>query len=382
MPTGRAAIFKGAGIPFEIREFPLPEVEPDAILVRVIMANICGSDLHTWRGEMQPPAPIHPSGYVTGHEMVGRVAVLGKNISTDSLGRPLREGDRVVYAYFFPCGRCYACLDGLPNACPTRFTRFGPRRSDVPPYFIGAFGEYYYLRPGHYVFLVPDELSDEVVAPVNCALAQVMYGLERAGLRIGDTVVLQGAGGLGLNAAAVAKEMGASLVIALDQLPQRLALARRFGADEVISLQEYPTAEARIERVRQLTGGAGAHIVMDLVGIPAVIPEGLHMLRMGGTYVEIGCIAPGEVRLDPSQWIWGNRRIIAMTHYHPQVLPRALEFLVRTKGKYPFDQVVSHKFPLEQINEAFAQAEWQRTHGDQTQIVRASLVMEHPPSYA
>jgi D-arabinose 1-dehydrogenase-like Zn-dependent alcohol dehydrogenase len=114
---------------------------------------------------------------------------------------------------------------------------------------------------------------------------------------------------------------------------------------------------------------------MDLVGLPAVIPEGLQMLRMGGTYVEIGCIAPGKVELDPSQLIWGNRRIIAMSHYNPWVLPRALDFLVRTKGKYPFDRTLSHTFPLEQINEAFAQAEWQRRHGDPTQVVRAALVM-------
>jgi L-iditol 2-dehydrogenase len=372
--TGRAAVFVESGKPYDVRDLPIPEVEPDAVLIRMTMANICGSDLHQWRGEMKPTVPVGPAGYVPGHEGAGRVAALGRNIKTDSLGNPLKEGDRVVFTYFFPCGRCYACLDGLPNACPGRFSRFGPRSAADAPYFTGTFGEYYYLRPGHYVFKVPDELSDDLVAPVNCALSQVIYGIQRSGLRFGDTIVLQGAGGLGLNAAAVARDMGAGRVIVVDRIPSRLEMARQFGADEVVDASALATPEERIERVKQLTDGAGAHVVMDLVGVAAVIPEGLDMLRQGGTYIEIGCIHPTEARIDPSRLIWGNRRLIGMTHYHPQVLPSALDFLVRNRTTYPFDRLLSHKFPLEQINEAFAESEWVGK-SDPTKVVRTALVM-------
>jgi hypothetical protein len=96
------------------------------------------------------------------------------------------------------------------------------------------------------------------------------------------------------------------------------------------------------------------------------------MLRQGGTYVEIGCIWPSEARIDPSRLVWGNRRLIAMTHYDPWVLPRALDFLVRTRATYPFEQVLSHKFDLGDINEAFATAEW-AGRGDPTRVVRATL---------
>jgi threonine dehydrogenase-like Zn-dependent dehydrogenase len=371
--SGRAAIFYEGGRGFEIAELPIPEIEPDAALVRMTLANICGSDLHTWRGEFRSSAGATPTGFVGGHEGSGRIAALGRNVKTDSLGQPLKEGDRVVFTYFFPCGRCATCLDGLPNACPGRFSRFGPRSADRPPYFTGTYAEYYYLRPGHYAFKVPDELSDELVAPVNCALSQVIHGIRESGLRFGDSIVLQGAGGLGLNAAAVARDMGAGRVIVVDRIPARLELARRFGADEIVDASALPTPEERVERVKQLTDGLGAHVAMDLVGAPAVIAEGLEFLRPGGTYVEIGCIHSCELKLDPSKLVWGNRRLIAMTHYNPWVLPRALDFLLRTKSTFPFDDLLSHKFPLEQINDAFQQAEWVgRTSPGQ--IVRAALV--------
>ena len=113
--TGRAAVFLGPGLPFEIRELPLPELEPGAVLVRVTLANVCGSDLHFWhfwRGDA--PLALPPDGWIFGHEMTGQVAALGAGVGTDSLGRPLREGDRVAFCYFYPCGRCYVCLHTFP----------------------------------------------------------------------------------------------------------------------------------------------------------------------------------------------------------------------------------------------------------------------------
>lgn len=372
--TGKAAVFLESERRFDVRDLPIPEVEPGAALVRMSLANVCGSDLHNWRGEMRSIVATSGAGYVLGHEGTGRIATLGAGVSTDSLGGPLREGDRVVFSYFFPCGRCYACLDDHPNTCPNRLARFGPRGADIPPYFTGTYAQYYYLRPGHYVFRVPDELSDEVVAPANCALSQVIFGLRQSGFRYGDTVVLQGAGGLGLNAAAVARDMGASRVIAIDRVPARLAMARQFGADELVDANECGTPEARVERVKALTDGVGAHVVMDLVGVPSVIPEGMEMLRQNGTYVEIGGIWPASVTLDHSKVVFGNRRIVGMSHYHPRTLPVALDFLVRNHRRYPFERLLSHRFPLEQVNEAFTQAEWSRGESDPTKVIRAALV--------
>jgi threonine dehydrogenase-like Zn-dependent dehydrogenase len=368
MITGKAAVFFGPGKPFEIREVTLPEVEPDAVVIRVALANVCGSDLHFWRGDA--PLRLPDDGWIYGHEMTGRVARLGRRVKTDSLGRPLKEGDRVVYTYFYPCGRCYACLNKEPANCPAKIER--PRGPSEFPHFHGAFAEYYYLRPGGHVFLVPDELSDELVAPVNCALAQVIYGLHQAGLRFGGSVVIQGAGGLGLQAAAVAKDMGAATVIVVDQIPGRLALARQFGADHVIDIKEVTERRDRIALVRTHTGGAGADVACDFVGFPQVIPEGIEMLRAGGTYLEIGTISRGaKIELEPAQLVWGAKKIVGVIMYDGWVLPRALDFLVRNRTRWPFDKLVSHTYPLEEINRAFADSEW---HGrETTTITRAAL---------
>jgi threonine dehydrogenase-like Zn-dependent dehydrogenase len=367
--TGRAAVFFGPGRPFQIRELPLPEVEPDAVLVRVALANVCGSDLHFWRGDA--PLRLPDDGWIYGHEMTGRVARLGARVKTDSLGRPLKEGDRVAYAYFYPCGRCRACLNGEPASCMFKVGRpLGPSEF---PHFHGAFAEYYYLKPGGAVFVVPDALPDALVAPVNCALSQVIFGLHRGGLRFGDTIVIQGAGGLGVQAAAVAKDMGAAVVVVVDQIPGRLELARAFGADHTINVKEVADRRERVRLVREWTGGAGADLACDFVGFPQVIPEGIEMLRPGGTYVEIGTISRGvTVELEPAALVWGAKRIVGVIMYDPWVIPRALDFLVRNRARWPFERLLSHTYPLERIDQAFADSEWHAR--ETTTITRAALV--------
>ena len=369
MATGKAAVFFGPGKPFEIRDVPVPEIEPDAILIKVSLANICGSDLHFWRGDA--PLRLPDDGWIYGHEMMGRVAKLGAKVKTDSLGRALREGDRVAYTYFVSCRRCPACLDNRPAACPNKIGR--PLGPSTFPHFHGAFAEYYYLQPGGHVFAVPDELTDAMVSPVNCALSQVMFGLHQAGLRFGGSVVIQGAGGLGVQAAAVAKDMGAATIIVVDQVPGRLALAKAFGADHTIDLKEIPDRKDRIALVRKLTAGYGADVACDFVGFPQVIPEGIEMLGPGGTYLEVGTISRGaKIELEPAQLVWGTKKIVGVIMYDPWVIPRALDFLVRNRGRFAFDRLISNTYPLEKINEAFAASEW---HGrDAGTITRAALL--------
>src|SRR6266705_6839035 len=143
---------------------------------------------------------------------------------------------------------------------------------------------------------------------------------------------MQGAGGLGTQAAAVGKDMGAATVIVIDQIPGRLKLARAFGADDTINIKEVTERKDRVNHIRKLTGGAGADVVCDFVGFPQVIPEGIEMLRAGGTYLEIGTISRGaKVELEPSLLVWGSKKIVGVIQYDPWVIPRALDFLVRNK---------------------------------------------------
>ena len=364
---GRVVIHKEYNKPFVIEEYEVPELEPGAILMSVAQAGICGSDLHRWRGD-QNNEPIPPGGRVMGHEGFGFVHSLGKGVSTDSLGTPLHEGDRIVYAHIFSCNRCHKCLGGASNLCVNR----SPAAGGVWPYFTGTYADYLYLPPGHPVFKAPDSIPDEVLAPLNCAMGTVTQGLITAGARQGQSVVVQGAGGLGLTAIAVAKDMGADRVIALDRLESRLQLAEEFGADHTINIEEYNTPEARVSRVRELTRGRGADVVVEVVGRPDLLPEGIEMLDNGGTFLEIGNISPGRtVALDPSNLVHKAKRIVGTIMYPPQVVPRILDFLERNQDKRPFHKMVSHKFKLADVNEAFPQAEWDAR---QTAVTRAVLV--------
>lgn len=355
MPNGLVSVFTQSGQPFDLREYPTPEVEPGGVLLKNTGAMICGSELHVWRGDGD--SKPEPKPRVLGHEFTGVVDSIGAGVSTDSLRRPLKEGDRVAFPFFFPCNRCYNCVRGEHHACSYRQRRNQSGLDDYP-YCDGGMAEYFYLQPGHYVFKVPDELPDAAVPPLNCALAQVMFGLERARVHFGDTVVIQGAGGLGIYATAVAHDMGASQVIVIDGQPGRLEMAKKCGATSVISMRDYPTPESRIERVKELTAGIGADVVVEVVGIAAATLEGIEMVRTNGKYVDIGNIGGGSITMPASKVIGKQLQWFGTVHYNPWIIEAALQFLVRTMDRYPLSQLVSHTFPLEKINDAFEMAEW------------------------
>ena len=203
------------------------------MLIKNTDAVICGSDLHIWRGDMS----TH-SNRIVGHEFTGVVHSLGKG------SRRIRCGVRSkrATAWRSPSSTRAIVVTGASGASftPVRTVR-GGRISTSYPYCDGGYADYYYLPQGHYAFKVPDELPSDAVPPVNCALSQVLFGLERAKMDFGDRVVIQGAGGLGIYATAVAREKGASRVIVIDGQQPRLDFAMKCGATETISLVDYPT---------------------------------------------------------------------------------------------------------------------------------------------
>jgi threonine dehydrogenase-like Zn-dependent dehydrogenase len=367
--NGRVVVSNGPRTPFEIREYAVADPGPDEILVKVTLACVCGSDLHMWRGDT-PPFQRPPG--VPGHEMTGVIAKLGRNRRTDTLGKPLKEGDRVAFAYFIPCGSCWACLTNT-TGCPNRYKSRSALTADDPPHFHGAYGDYYYVLPRQWIYAVPEGLSDELVAPVNCALAQVIYGLNRIGIWLGDTVVIQGAGGLGINAIAVAKDMGAGKVIAVDGVAERLELARAFGADATINIRELPNKADRVARVKELTGGVGADVCVEVVGVPSVVQEGLELLRVGGRYLMMGNIVPNaSAEFIPHDAVRQPKQMLGVLSYDAWVIPRALDWLVRARDRYPFERFLASRYPLEQIDLAFEQADWAAKAG---QVPRAILTM-------
>jgi len=367
MTTGRLAAFPpGVKNEMEIREIPVPDPARGEILIRVTRANVCGSDLHFWRGDIDL-SRFMSEPTVLGHEMCGRIAAVGEGVRTDSAGAPLAEGDRVVYRYFSPCGRCGACLRGFTAACGQNLI-FQIRQCTQPPYFVGGFADYYMLPAGQAVFKVPDELSDDLVSGVNCAVAEVMEGLTRGGVGPGDVVVIQGAGGLGLYATALARYMGATRVIVIDGVGDRLSLAREFGAHDTIDIGEYPDAGARSARVREMNAGQGADVAVEVAGFPDAFTEGVAILGQGGRYVEIGNISMGmTTTFDPAQVTLGNKTVFGVAFYEALAIKRSLEFLAATRDRVPYDKLISTPYPLEKINEAF-------TDSDERRVARATIV--------
>ena len=363
---GRIARFDEPGKPFEIETVTLPGIGPGEILIKVTRANICGSDIHAWHGTFATRGLGGQLPTVLGHEMVGIVAALGDGIDTDSNGRRLEAGRRVVFPYFFCCHICRNCLAGRRNACLNlKMAMLG--RADEPPYFVGGYADYFVLPAGAVVYTVPDAVSDEIAAGANCALSQVMYGLERVDQQLGEYVVVQGAGALGLYAVAVAKARGAAKVIAIDGVPERLELATAFGADAVIDITQTPDRE-RAKLVRTLTEGQGADVVVEVVGHPSAIDEGLKLLGQFGRYVEIGNINIGKTfEFDPSRFVFTNKTMVGVSLYDPAVLSRALDFLEMYQDTMPFDRLAAASYSLEDINDAFAAADGKRD-------VRASIV--------
>jgi len=367
MPTGLVAVFTGVRQPFEIREFPVPDPEPGAILVKVRLANVCGSDLHAWRGEYDLSRGQKPPYCLSiGHEMAGEVAKLGDGATCDSAGQPLAVGDRIVYQYFNPCGHCKACRRGKTPRCETGMRyRFPPTEY---PHFNAAYGQYFYLRPGQARFKIPDNVPDDLAGPANCALSQVIDGLERGNVGIGDTLVIQGAGGLGINAVAVAKERGVSQIIVIDGVESRLELATEFGADVTINIKEISRPEDRIRRVRELTGGEGADAVLELVGLGAVVPEGIAMLGSGGNYLMIGNINQKQrCEIEPASLVHGGKTVHGLMWYRPSSLQAALTLLSTRADRYPFHKILSHKYPLAEVTQAFRDQ-------DAGQVQRAALL--------
>jgi threonine dehydrogenase-like Zn-dependent dehydrogenase len=365
--NGRAVVLRQPQVPMTIEEFPVPDPEPGAIVVRITQAGVCGSDLHTWRGATALQS-MPPQGRIMGHEGNGVVFKLGTGVSTDSLGQPLREGDRIVHSAVMPCYRCQYCLRGEYSWCPTYPSN---REAGVFPYFVGTFADYYYLPPHHPVFKVPAALPDSVLSFVNCAMGTVTDGLIRAEAGPGKTVVLQGAGGLGMLATAIAREMGVDQVIIVDRLPKRLELARALGATQTLNIDEVSTPEARLDAVRQHTQGRGADIVMELVGNPRLMEEGINLLANGGTFVQIGAVPAGQTATISPGALLKGKRIMGSLMYRPRVIPLLLDILERTQGRVPFDRLVSRSYPLEQVNQAFHDVEW---HDQTTDITRAVLV--------
>ncbi len=343
--------------PIDVREFPLPDaLAPGEVLVRVDLAGMCGTDVHLHAGQLSVPLPL-----IMGHETVGRVAATGGTVR-DWLGAPLADGDRVSWTVGVPCGACRYCrVYRLPSRCLNRSAYGVNTPCDRPPHLLGGYAQHHVLRAGTAVFKLPDDLPSEAVVGAGCALVTAVHGFERMPLRRGESVVVQGAGPVGLAAVALAADAGARPLIVIGGPAERLARCRRFGADVTIDIDEMREPAARLARVRDRTHGLGADLVVECVGIPQAVAEGWDLCRDGGRCLVLGqyCDA-GPVPLNPHLITKRELTITGSYGSEPPHWAAALEFLRARRDRFPFHELITHRFRLDQVNEALAAvAAWQ-----------------------
>jgi threonine dehydrogenase-like Zn-dependent dehydrogenase len=343
----RAAVIVNYNKPFEIREFQIPEVVPGAILVKIEMAGICGTDVHQQRGEIgvKPRLPVIP-----GHEAIGRIIKMGDGRTRDCTGTVLSIGDRIMWTHI-SCGECSYCTDfNQPNLCENRIS-YGMSCAEDYPYLTGAFSEYVYILPKADVVRVPEELSNEEVIGVCCAFRTAVSAFERlSGIGNQRSIVIQGSGPVGLYSTLLAVEGGASTTIVVGAPALRLKLAKKFGANHIINIDEQDFNK-RKRQILELTNGKGPDIVVEASGAPIAFREGMEMVRRGGRFLIIGqssseaeqSIIPGLIMIKHLEII-GNCSA-TIRHYY-----RAIQFIKNKRGKYPFGDMVTNKYSLDQIN--------------------------------
>jgi threonine dehydrogenase-like Zn-dependent dehydrogenase len=235
--------------------------------------------------------------------------------------------------------------------------KYGHETCAVAPHLNGGYAEYCYIIPGTFVFKIPDAVSDEEITPANCGLATVMQAYDGLKLQPEDQVVIQGAGLLGIYAAAVAKDRGAGKVIIIDVVPERLEMAKRFGADVTLNTKELSDNDV-VSAVLDQTEGWGADLVLELAGTPKVLASGLKMLRKGGQYCWQGNVFPGaKCEIDACDVITRWLTIRGFHNYDALQLAEAIGFIDRTKGKYPFKEMVGQKLPLADLAKGLKLAE-------------------------
>ena len=351
--TIRAAVMTAPNKPIEIWQLDDPVIESGGILLETVASEVCGTDVHLLRGQLAGvPYPIVP-----GHVSVGKVLEM-RDVDADALGTPLAAGDLVTfYDVHNICGECYFCaVTKQSNRCPSRRV-YGitDSVSDGP---LGGWAERIYLKPDVRVVKLPEQLSADAVIGGGCGMFTGFGAVERSTITLGDTVVVQGSGAVGLSAAAFAALKGATTVIVIGAPTQRLELAKVLGTDVVLSI-ESDAPDHRDQVVKDLTGGRGADVVIEACGNPKAIPEGLRLVRDGGCYVVVGHYTDaGPIEINPHLHI--NRAHVDIrgqwgTEFSHVV--RALNVLAKHHARLPFERIIGARYGLEEADKALADVE-------------------------
>jgi len=348
----KAAVLFAPHQPFEILDLDLREPGPGEVLVKIAAAGVCHSDYHLVSGATKHPMPV-----VAGHEGAGMVEAIGTGV------KDIAVGDSVILSWTPDCGRCFYCLRGKPNLCETYTapiwagvmldgtTRLSLRGKPVYHYCGLASFATHAVVPQESCVKASNEVPMGVAALVGCAVATgVGAAIYTSPVRPGDSVVVYGAGGVGLSIIQGARLSGAKTIIAVDRTPAKMEIARKLGATHSILSDQHT-----IENVRASTDGRGADHVFEAVGLASLQEAALEAVRPGGTLVLAGLSPMGTPTNLPGA-ILTRKEITVKGSYYGSVHPRRdfpMLLDLYQAGRLDLDSLISRTFSLEQINEAY-----------------------------
>jgi alcohol dehydrogenase len=334
MKTMKAVVFKGKDR-IAVEEVPKPVPGPGEAVIRITATTICGTDVHIVRGEY----PVQP-GLVLGHEPVGVIEELGLG-----LDKEYAVGQRVIVGAITPCGQCFYCLNGSHSQCGGALGgwRFGNTIN-------GAWAEYL-LVPDARANLapIPSTLTDEDVLLCPDIFSTGLSGAESGAIKVGDSVAVFAQGPIGLCATVGAKLKGASLIIGVDSVPERLAVARRFGANVVLNVNDCDV----VKEIKRLTDGRGVDVAIEALGRQETFENALRSLRPGGVLSSLG-VYSGKI-VAPYEAFYaglGDQKIVTTLCPGGKERMRRLMAMIENR-RVDLSPLVTHKFALDNIDEAF-----------------------------
>jgi threonine dehydrogenase-like Zn-dependent dehydrogenase len=351
--VARGVVLREFNAPVSVEQALVPSPGPGAVVARIALAGVCGTDVHLHHGNLPIPLPL-----ILGHEAVGHVLQLGDGVAADFEGNPLREGDAIVWSSNIPCGRCHWCVvAGQRTLCETRKVYGVNQPFDRFPRLSGGWAEAIYLQPGSATFRLPDGVTTEHVIALGCAGPTAVHGvIDKAGITAGDTVVVQGSGPVGIAAAMYAHHAGASRVIVVGGPANRLDLAREIGVGDVhVDIFVVANAAERLRLVLDETPGRrGADVVLECAGAPAAVAEGWEMARRGGTFLALGQYTDrGPTPLNPHVITHKELRIVGSWGFAERHYLGHLKALPLLAARFDLPRLIT-RYRLEDANQALA----------------------------
>ena len=337
----------------EVKEFPVPALQDDDILVRVEGCGVCGTDVHEWR---QDPFGLIP--VTLGHEGTGEIVALGKNVRFDTAGNPIKVGDKLVTSVI-SCGECQICRNhpANTNLCDKQGV-FGliPHSEENP--LTGWFATHLLIRgKGATYFVVNDlDLKERMLLELACVCVHALKRANTTGLiNFNSKVLVQGLGPVGLVMISVLRAAGVNHIIAIDGAEKRLEMARKLGAKTVINFKELKTLEERVALVKSISSGIGADFAFQCTGAPMAAQDIYEYIRRGGGMCEMGFfVNNGEYTVNPHFAMCNKEiNIVGSWDYSADDYPTTMAFLRQAREmNIPIKELITHTFPLDKLNEA------------------------------